>query len=50
MTLRARKAKTRYDLTNYLATDDPDVQLLSHKTLPWGTTFEDSIEPINNVD
>ena len=44
MTLRARKAKTRYDLTNYLATDDPDVQLMSHRKLPWGTTFEDNVE------
>ena len=44
MTLRARKAKTRYDLTNYLATEDPDVKLLSHRKLPWGTTFEDTLE------
>ena len=44
MTLRARKAKDRYDLTNYMAADDPDVELISHRKLPWGTTFEDIVD------
>lgn len=32
---RARKAKGRYDLGNYIATENNNVQLLSYKTLPW---------------
>ena len=32
---RARKAKGRYDLGNYIATENKNVQLLSYKTLPW---------------
>lgn len=41
---RARKAKGRYDLGNYIATENNNVQLLSYKTLPWDAEDHEDAE------
>jgi len=47
---RARKAKGRYDLGNYIATENKNVQLLSYKNLPWDAEEDQSTTPLDVED